>query len=188
MLIILFLPKVILYKFVNWDYIFTWSIQKIWYHNRTQRLGQNRSRHLSSFDVQDHLPGAMRMQTAILSNGEVDISDVNITDMDPEDIRVSKNCFYSIFQFFRFSLSLLYLLFLFMQSELRRVYTQLQVLKNKTMRKDNPHISKRRGGRKSHRRFSLQPFHHKHKHEHETTEISRTPEVVLLCTLFESIN
>ena len=127
----------------------------------------------------------MRMQTAILSNGEVDISDVNITDMDPEDIRVSKNCFYSIFQFFRFSLSLLYLLFLFMQSELRRVYTQLQVLKNKTMRKDNPHISKRRGGRKSHRRFSLQPFHHKHKHEHETTEISRTPEVVLLCTLFE---
>ena len=48
------------------------------------------------------------------------------------------------------------------------------------MRKDNPHISKRRGGRKgTHRRFSLQPFHHKHKHhdnEHETTEISRTPE------------
>lgn len=48
------------------------------------------------------------------------------------------------------------------------------------MRKDNPHISKRRGGRKgTHRRFSLQPFHHKHKHhehEHETTEVSRTPE------------
>jgi G protein-coupled receptor 158 len=44
------------------------------------------------------------------------------------------------------------------------------------MRKDNPHISKRRGGRKTHRRFSLQPFHHKHKHEQEMTEISRTPE------------
>lgn len=47
------------------------------------------------------------------------------------------------------------------------------------MRKDNPHISKRRGGRKgTHRRFSLQPFH-KHKHhepEHETTEVSRTSE------------
>ncbi len=63
------------------------------------------------------------------------------------------------------------------QSELRRVYTQLQILKNKSIRKDNPHISKRRGGRKSHRRFSLQHFHHKHKaHDQEVTEISRTPE------------
>ncbi|CAG2118272.1 unnamed protein product [Medioppia subpectinata] len=91
----------------------------------------------------------MKLHSAILSNGEVDIGDINLADMDPEDIR----------------------------SELRRVYTQLQVLRNKTMRKDNPHISKRRGGRKTHRRFSLQPFHHKHKqHEQEMTEISRTPE------------
>lgn len=38
-----------------------------------------------------------------------------------------------------------------------RLYTQLEVLKNKTLRHDNPHISKRRGGRKpAHRRFSLQ--------------------------------
>jgi G protein-coupled receptor 158 len=50
------------------------------------------------------------------------------------------------------------------------------------MRKDNPHISKRRGGRKqTHRRFSLQAFHHKHRHHHtEHTEheheMSRTPE------------
>jgi len=35
------------------------------------------------------------------------------------------------------------------------------------MRQDNPHISKRRGGRKqTHRRFSLQAFHSKHKHHH----------------------
>lgn len=41
---------------------------------------------------------------------------------------------------------------------MRRLYTQLEVLKNKTMRQDNPHISKRRGGRKAAhtRRFSLQ--------------------------------
>lgn len=39
----------------------------------------------------------------------------------------------------------------------QRLYTQLEVLKNKTLRQDNPHISKRRGGRKpAHRRFSLQ--------------------------------
>lgn len=54
------------------------------------------------------------------------------------------------------------------------------------MRKDNPHISKRRGGRKpTHRRFSLQAFHsNKHKlhqgsevtsAEHEN-EASRSPE------------
>ena len=49
------------------------------------------------------------------------------------------------------------------------------------MRKDNPHISRRRGGRKqTHRRFSLQAFHHKHRHQHRDrdrdNEISRTPE------------
>lgn len=49
------------------------------------------------------------------------------------------------------------------------------------MRKDNPHISKRRGGRKqTHRRFSLQAFHHKHRHHHDHSEheheMSKTPE------------
>lgn len=68
------------------------------------------------------------------------------------------------------------------------------------MRQDNPHISKRRGGRKqTHRRFSLQAFHSKYKHHHSSsgggggsdrggsdrgevsvdrgdTEVSRTPE------------
>lgn len=66
------------------------------------------------------------------------------------------------------------------QVELKRLYTQLQIYKTKTMRKDNPHISKRRGGRKqTHRRFSLQPFHHKHRHHHDHEhehEMSKTPE------------
>lgn len=39
------------------------------------------------------------------------------------------------------------------------------------MRRDNPHISKRRGGRKAtHRRFSLQPFHHRHKHNNQQNQ------------------
>lgn len=61
---------------------------------------------------------------------------------------------------------------------MRRVYTQLQILRNLTMRKGNPHISRRRGGRKgTHRRFSLQTFHHRHKHCHDhETEVSKTPE------------
>lgn len=43
------------------------------------------------------------------------------------------------------------------RAELKRLYVELQILRNKTLRTDNPHISKRRGGRKPpHRRFSLQ--------------------------------
>ena len=34
--------------------------------------------------------------------------------------------------------------------ELKRLYSQMQVLKTKAMRKDNPHISKKKGGRKMH--------------------------------------
>ncbi|XP_047545196.1 probable G-protein coupled receptor 158 [Vanessa atalanta] len=43
------------------------------------------------------------------------------------------------------------------RAELKRLYVQLEILRNQTLRRDNPHISKRRGGRKPpHRRFSLQ--------------------------------
>ncbi|KAL0849505.1 hypothetical protein ABMA28_013782 [Loxostege sticticalis] len=43
------------------------------------------------------------------------------------------------------------------RAELKRLYVQLEIMRNKTLRQDNPHISKRRGGRKPpHRRFSLQ--------------------------------
>ena len=72
-----------------------------------------------------------------------------------------------------------FLLFM-LQAELKRLYTQLQIYKTRSMRKDNPHISKRRGGRKqTHRRFSLQAFHHKHRHHHDHDhdhEMSKTPE------------
>lgn len=60
--------------------------------------------------------------------GDPDIGEVTLSEMNPEEIR----------------------------KELKRLYTQLEILKNKTLRLDNPHISKRRGGRKTHRRFSLQ--------------------------------
>ncbi|XP_071530006.1 metabotropic glycine receptor-like [Panulirus ornatus] len=98
-----------------------------------------------------------------LTNGDLEASDINLSQMDPEEIR----------------------------AELRRVYTQLEVLRTKTMRKDNPHISKRRGGRKAtHRRFSLQSrkgsreksFHRHHQRPLPNTlescegDISKTPE------------
>lgn len=128
---------------------------KLWYAHRPPDERQIRNRAYSSSDVPDNMaPEAMKLNVGISSNGDVDVGDVSLADMDPEDIR----------------------------AELKRLYTQLQVYKTRNMRKDNPHISKRRGGRKqTHRRFSLQPFHHKHRHhrsdhsEHEH-EMSRTPE------------
>ncbi|XP_059616639.1 probable G-protein coupled receptor 158 isoform X2 [Phlebotomus argentipes] len=96
--------------------------------------------------------------------GDPDIGDLSLSEMNPEDIR----------------------------AELKRLYTQLEILKNKTLRQDNPHISKRRGGRKvAHRRFSLQKkgskdkalsakhrSHRHNAHDMEVTEAepSRTPE------------
>ncbi|XP_055850174.1 probable G-protein coupled receptor 158 isoform X3 [Episyrphus balteatus] len=95
--------------------------------------------------------------------GDPDIGELTISEMSPEDIR----------------------------AELKRLYTQLEILKNKTLRQDNPHISKRRGGRKAgHRRFSLQKKgskdkalsakHRSNKHHQDVeiteAEASRTPE------------
>lgn len=63
------------------------------------------------------------------NNSDADVGEVTLADMSPDDIR----------------------------AELKRLYMQLEIFKNKTICRDNPHISKRRGGRKAaHRRFSLQ--------------------------------
>uniref|UniRef100_A0A0X3P0X9 G-protein coupled receptors family 3 profile domain-containing protein n=1 Tax=Schistocephalus solidus TaxID=70667 RepID=A0A0X3P0X9_SCHSO len=78
-------------------------------------------------------PHLVTNKLRLASNGEIDLADVNLADMDPEVIR----------------------------RELKRLYTAIEIYKTKAMRRDNPHISKRRGGRKQ-RRFSLQPFHKKH--------------------------
>lgn len=67
---------------------------QIWYHHRPPSGGGNgkksRSRYFSSSDVESRtVPGVLRLHEAIMSNGEVDITDINLEDMDPEDIRVS---------------------------------------------------------------------------------------------------
>ncbi|CAF1403470.1 unnamed protein product [Adineta steineri] len=64
------------------------------------------------------------------SNGDIEFGELNIRDMDSEEIR----------------------------AELKRLYTSLHVLKTKTMRKDNPHLTKRHGQRRKNRRFSMQAF------------------------------
>lgn len=108
----------------------------------------------------------MRLHQAMLSNAALDIGSINLADMDPEEIQASIVCRgrkltlnsiiisdSHISQYQHHNI----------QTELKRVYAQLEMLKTKVMRRDNPHISKRRGGRKTgHRKFSLQAFHAKH--------------------------
>ncbi|XP_075212212.1 G-protein coupled receptor 158 smog isoform X2 [Lycorma delicatula] len=124
---------------------------KVWYQHKQVRD----SRHQLTHELSD----AYKPQDG-LHYGEMDVSEVNLADMNPDDIR----------------------------AELKRLYTQYEILKNKTIRQNNPHISKRRGGRKvAHRRFSLQALQHRHQRcstrphgpegqESGEVEISRTPE------------
>ncbi|XP_069107842.1 metabotropic glycine receptor-like [Argopecten irradians] len=126
---------------------------KLLYAHRPPENHHLRNRAYSSSDGPDNMgPESMKLNIGVSSNGDVDVGEISLADMDPEDIR----------------------------AELKRLYTQLQIYKTRTMRKENRHISKRRGGRKqTHRRFSLQPFHHKHRHHHDHDhehEMSKTPE------------
>ncbi|XP_050529295.1 probable G-protein coupled receptor 158 isoform X2 [Daktulosphaira vitifoliae] len=91
---------------------------------------------------------------------EVDLTEISISDMNPNEIR----------------------------EELRRIYGQMEMLKMKSICQRNPHISKRRGGKKlPHRRFSLQSSirsrrklknrdSFENSETNEITEVSRSPE------------
>ncbi|XP_056630766.1 probable G-protein coupled receptor 158 isoform X1 [Diorhabda sublineata] len=136
-------------------------VPKFWYQQKQVRnLAQEYSCRLpvDAFkDVNAHGP-------LTGNNSDVEVGEVTLADMSPDDIR----------------------------AELKRLYLQLEIFKSKTLCRDNPHISKRRGGRKAqHRRFSLQKkgsreknLHGKHKEkdkykqQEEITEAepSRTPE------------
>ncbi|KAJ8865830.1 hypothetical protein PR048_033352 [Dryococelus australis] len=133
---------------------------QLWYQHK-QVTDSRSTRHYTTQEYSARLPlDAFKPQDGVTgtNSSDVDVGEINLADMNPEDIR----------------------------AELKRLYTQLEVLKNKTIRADNPHISKRRGGRKvAHRRFSLQALHHRHQsrstrhgHDHEPGEgeVSRTPE------------
>ncbi|XP_035796202.1 probable G-protein coupled receptor 158 isoform X1 [Anopheles albimanus] len=109
-------------------------LPKLWYqHKQVRSLAHDVSFRLpvdafKGAHESTHHGGALGTYAGICM-GDPEVGDVTISEMSPEDIR----------------------------AELKRLYTQLEYLKNKTLRQDNPHISKRRGGRKvAHRRFSLQ--------------------------------
>ncbi|XP_062706527.1 metabotropic glycine receptor isoform X3 [Aedes albopictus] len=141
-------------------------LPKLWYQHKQPSFQVRSLAHEVSFRLpvdafkgahdSSHHGGGLGTYAGICV-GDPEVGDVTISEMSPEDIR----------------------------AELKRLYTQLEYLKNKTLRQDNPHISKRRGGRKvAHRRFSLQALSAKHRNnrpavsEVEVTEAepSRTPE------------
>ncbi|XP_066247821.1 metabotropic glycine receptor isoform X1 [Euwallacea similis] len=147
--------------------LFLIFLPKFWYQQKQVRsLGQEYSCRFPLDAFKD--PPSQRSLSG--NNSDVEIGEISIADMNPDDIR----------------------------AELKRLYLQLEIFKAKTICRDNPHISKRRGGRKAqHRRFSLQKkgskekvrrtmsLHSKHKdrdHKRDLeTEImeaepSRTPE------------
>ncbi|XP_044315635.1 probable G-protein coupled receptor 158 isoform X2 [Drosophila rhopaloa] len=135
-------------------------VPKLWYqHKQVRSLAYDLSIRLpvDAFKGTSHDAGQrLGGGYAGLCLGDPDIGELTISEMSPEDIR----------------------------AELKRLYTQLEIMKSKTLRQDNPHISKRRGGRKAgHRRFSLQALSAKHRSNkhHQDIEIteaepSRTPE------------
>ncbi|KAG4074877.1 hypothetical protein HA402_009302 [Bradysia odoriphaga] len=132
-------------------------VPKLWYqHKQVRSLAHDLSCRLPVDAFKGmHETSHQMGGYAGLCLGDPDIGELTISDMSSEDIR----------------------------AELKRLYTQLEILKNKTLRLDNPHISKRRGGRKAaHRRFSLQASknrnHRNNIQDVEVTEAepSRTPE------------
>uniref|UniRef100_A0A1A9WMB5 G-protein coupled receptors family 3 profile domain-containing protein n=1 Tax=Glossina brevipalpis TaxID=37001 RepID=A0A1A9WMB5_9MUSC len=134
-------------------------VPKLWYqHKQVRSLAHDLSIRLpvDAFKGSHETGQRLGAGYAGLCVGDPDIGELTISEMSPEDIR----------------------------AELKRLYTQLEILKNKTLRQDNPHISKRRGGRKAgHRRFSLQALSTKHRSNkhHQDIEIteaepSRSPE------------
>jgi hypothetical protein len=88
--------------------------------------------------------------------------------MDPEEIRVR------VFLFIKSSIRKC-----FFKAELKRLYTSLHVLKTKTMRKDNPHLTKRHGQRRKNRRFSMQAFQRHGGPSTTTTAATGPPSSIL---------
>ena len=63
---------------------------QLWYAHRPPDEDQGRSRAYSQSDVQDsQSPETMKLNVGISSNGDVEVGEISLTEMDPEDIRVN---------------------------------------------------------------------------------------------------
>ena len=65
-------------------------VLQLWYAHRPPEDEHYRARAYSSSDVHDSiLPESMKLHVGVNSNGDVDVGEINLSEMDPEDIRVS---------------------------------------------------------------------------------------------------
>ena len=66
-----------------------WSSFQLWYAHRPPGDDNFRNRAYSTSDVHDTiLPESMKLHVGVSSNGDVDVGEINLSEMDPEDIRV----------------------------------------------------------------------------------------------------
>lgn len=62
---------------------------QLWYAHRPLDDDHMRNRAYSQSDVQDSIaPETMKLNVGISSNGDVDVGEISLAEMDPEDIRV----------------------------------------------------------------------------------------------------
>ena len=65
------------------------AVFQLWYAHRPPEDDHFRGRAYSTSDVHDSiLPESMKLHAGVNSNGDLDAGDVNLSEMDPEDIRV----------------------------------------------------------------------------------------------------
>ena len=70
-------------------FVFYYLVQ-LWYAHRPPDDDRMRTRAYSQSDVQDSTaPETMKLNVGISSNGDVDVGEISLTEMDPEEIRVS---------------------------------------------------------------------------------------------------
>jgi hypothetical protein len=78
------------YVIINKYYNFAFIIAQLWYVHRPPEESHMRARAYSSSDAPDNIsPETMKLNVGISSNGDVDVGEISLTDMDPEDIRVT---------------------------------------------------------------------------------------------------
>ena len=66
---------------------------QLWYAHRPPDDRHIRNRAYSSSEAADTMaPETMKLNVGISSNGDVDVGEVSLADMDPEDIRVRNHC------------------------------------------------------------------------------------------------
>lgn len=104
-------------------------------------MGDAHSRTLSLMGGSKAHPSLAKLRDG-LANGTLDFAQVPIAEMDPEDIKVHNLSFS-----WDFTDKLITSWPL--KAELKRVYTQLRMFKIKSLYEENPHVNKKKGGKKS---------------------------------------